>query len=364
MSESVCEVKVWVYEWREYKLKGKKIIPVLAGASICLCLTSCGLLPTEEEFDAAPVVKEYEGADFNKVSVERGNLVKTEEISGKYKGTVREEIQTDGVGVVKKIYVQKGQRVKAGDKILSYVLQGSENTLREAENRIEKMELQIRQAKRMMNLEIEKQQKIGGSKKEIDGIRQQYEQEIRSYESSLKLTRMDARIAREEIEAEEITASVNGVVTFVDQKAEGTFGDSSEPTVIIEGATKNRFEANSKYASYCKEGDVVTVEVKGMEYKATIRKDKDSTDSIYFYPNNKVNLEEGTTCIYKVVLKEKKDVLYLPVSIVYTMGDKHVVYYEDENGLKTMKEVTIGETINNSVEILGGLEENEQVIAN
>ena len=41
-----------------------------------------------------------------------------------------------------------------------------------------------------------------------------------------------------------------------------------------------------------------------------------------------------------------------------------MVYYEDENGLKTMKEVTIGETINNSVEILSGLEENEQVIAN
>ncbi len=45
-------------------LKRKKIIPVVAGASICLCLTSCGLLPTEEEFEAAPVVKEYEGADF------------------------------------------------------------------------------------------------------------------------------------------------------------------------------------------------------------------------------------------------------------------------------------------------------------
>lgn len=345
-------------------LKGKKIIPVLTGFSLCLCLTSCGLLPTEEEFDAAPVVKEYEGADFNKVSVERGNLVKTEEITGKFKGTIKEEIQTDGAGIVKKIHVRKGQRVKAGDKILSYVLQGSENTLREAENKIEKMELQIRQAKRLMNLEIEKQKKTGGSKKEIDGIKQQYEQEIRSYESSLKLTRMDARIAREEIEAEEVTASVNGVVTFVDQEAEGTFGDSTKPTVIIEGATKNRFEANSKYASNCKEGDVVTVEVKGMEYKATIRKDKDSTDSIYFYPNNKVNLEEGTTCIYKVVLKEKKDVLYLPFSIVYTMGDKHVVYYEDENGLKTMKEVTVGETINNSVEILSGLEENEQVIAN
>ena len=69
-------------------------------------------------------------------------------------------------------------------------------------------------------------------------------------------------------------------------------------------------------------------------------------------------------CTYKVALKEKKNVLYLPSAIVYAMGDKHVVYYEDENGLKAMKEVTVGEVINNFTEITGGVEENEQVIAN
>lgn len=345
-------------------MRGKKIISALVSAGVCMCLTSCALLPTEEEFNAAPVVNKFEGADFNKVSVTRGNLVKTEEISGKYKGTVREEIETDGVGVVKKIYVKKGQRVHAGDRIFSYVIPGSENALRDAENKIEKTELQIQQAERLMNLEIEKQKKIGGSQKEIESIRQQYGQQIKSYQSSLKLIRMDAKIAREEIEAEEITASVNGIVTYVDKDAEGTFGDVEEPTVIIEGAKRNRFEANSEFASYCKEGDVVTVEVKGQEYKSVVRKDKKSTDSVYFYPKTKVNLEDGTVCSYKVVLKEKKNVLYLPASIVYKMGDKHVVYYEDANGLKTMKEVSVGETINNSVEITGGLEENEQVIAN
>lgn len=345
-------------------LKRKKWIPVVLGVGVCMCLTSCGLLPTEEEFDAAPVVKEYEGANFNKVSVTRGNLVKTEEISGKYKGTIREEIVTDGVSVIKKIHVKKGQRVKKGDKLLSYMVPGSENTLKEAENKIEKTELQIRQARRLMQIEIEKVKKTGGGKKETENVRNQYEQQIKSYESSLKLLKMDAKIAKEEIEDEEIRATVAGVVTFADEDAIGTYGDAKEPTIIIEGAVRNRFEADSKYASRCKEGDVVTIDVKGQEYKATIKKDKDSTDTIYFYPSAKGNLEDNTICSYKVVLKEKKDILYLPSSIVYTMGDKHVVYYEDENGLRSMKEVTIGETINNSVEITSGLEEDEQVIAN
>lgn len=343
-------------------MKKRKIVSVLVG--LCLCLTSCGILPTEEEFDAAPIVKEYEGANFNKVTVTRGSLQKTEEITGKYKGTVREEVMTDGVSVIKKIYVKEGQRVKEGDTIMSYVIQSSENALKEAENKIAKTKLQIQHAKRLMDLEVERLEKTGGSKKEISTVKNQYEQQIKSYKSSLELTEMDAKIAREEIEAEEVTAGVSGKVTFVDKDAVGTYGSSEEPTIIIEGKQKNRFEASSEYASKCKDGETVTVDVKGQEYKVTVKKDKESSDVVYFYPKTRLSLEEGTICSYQVILKEKKDVLYLPSSIVYTMGDKHVVYYEDENGLKSMKEVTVGESINNSIEIIGGLEENEQVIAN
>lgn len=337
---------------------------LIATVGVALCLTGCGILPTEEEFDAAPVLKEYEGASFNKVTVTRGTLEKTEEISGKYKGTVKEDIEPDGASVIKKIYVKKGDRVKAGDVVMQYELPGSEKTLKESNEKIEKTKLQITQARELMKLEVEKQKKIGGGSKEITNARNQYEQQIKALESSLELLKMDAKIAKEEIEEEQITASVNGVVTYVDSKAEGTYGTEGEAAIKIEGKKKNRFEANSKYASHCKEGDIVTIEVRGQEYKATVKKDPESTDSVYFYPRSKLNLEDGTVCSYQVILKEKKDILYLPSSIVYSMGDKHVVYYEDANGLKSTKEVSIGETIDNFVEITAGLEENEQVIAN
>ncbi|MDD5994968.1 MAG: efflux RND transporter periplasmic adaptor subunit [Clostridiales bacterium] len=337
---------------------------LIATVGVALCLTGCGILPTEEEFDAAPVLKEYEGASFNKVTVTRGTLEKTEEISGKYKGTVKEDIEPDGASVIKKIYVKKGDRVKAGDVVMQYELPGSEKTLKESNEKIEKTKLQITQARELMKLEVEKQKKIGGGSKEIANARNQYEQQIKALESSLELLKMDAQIAKEEIEEEQITASVNGVVTYVDSKAEGTYGTEGEAAIKIEGKKKNRFEANSKYASHCKEGDIVTIEVRGQEYKATVKKDPESTDSVYFYPRSKLNLEDGTVCSYQVILKEKKDILYLPSSIVYSMGDKHVVYYEDANGLKSTKEVSIGETIDNFVEITAGLEENEQVIAN
>ncbi len=337
---------------------------ICMGIAACICLTSCGVLPTEEEFDAAPVVKEYEGTSFNKVTVVRGNLVQTEDISGTYKGTVREDFEVDGVSVIKKIFVKKGMKVKAGDVIFQYLLPGSETALRKAENEIEKTSLQIRHARKIMDMELKKQRRLGGSSKEMENIRNQYAQQIRSYESSLKLLQMDAKIAREEIDNEKVTATENGVVTYVDSAAEGSYGDIDKAIVKIEGASKNRFEASSEYASQCKDGDVVTIDGLAQEYKATVRKEKDSKDTIYFYPNAKLNLEDGTKCTYKVVLKEKKDVLYLPASIVYTMGERHVVYFEDENGLKSIKEVTVGERINNFIEITGGLSEGEQVVAN
>ena len=275
-----------------------------------------------------------------------------------------QEVHVSGGQKVKKIYVKKGDRVKAGDVIMQYELPGSEKTLKESNEKIAKTELQIKQAKELMTLEVEKQKKIGGGKSGIENAKNQYEQQIKALESSLELLKMDAKIAKEEIKEEQITASVNGVVTYVDSKAEGTYGTEGEAAVKIEGKKKNRFEANSKYASHCKEGDTVTIEVKGQEYKATIKRDKESTDSVYFYPKTKLNMEDGTVCSYQVILKERKDILYLPSSIVYSMGDKHVVYYEDANGLKSTKEVSVGETIDNFIEITGGLEENEQVIAN
>lgn len=342
----------------------KRRIIACLGMIVCMIQTSCGILPTEEEFNAAPVVKQYEGTSFNKVALVRGDLVVTEEITGRYKGTVKEEILPEQASVIKKIYVKEGEKVRPGDKVIGYSLPGSESELRKAQDEIDSTMLKIRHARKLMEMEIQKQKRIGGSSNEIANVKNQYNQQIKSYESSLKLLRMDAKIAQEEISAEEVTASVRGVVTYVDEKAEGVIGDSEKPVIKIEGAQKNRFEAQSKYASHCKDGELVTIEINAQEYKATVRKDPDSDDTVYFYPNTTLNVEDGTVCIYKVIMKEKKDVLYLPSAIVYETGGKHVVYYEDENGMKSIKEVTVGEKINNFIEITGGLTEGEQVVAN
>ena len=80
---------------------------LLGGILVASCmLCSCGLLPTEEEFDTAPVVKEYEGNNYNKYTVVRGDMVQKESIAATYQGTTRVEVVGEGIGVqIKKFCV-------------------------------------------------------------------------------------------------------------------------------------------------------------------------------------------------------------------------------------------------------------------
>ena len=64
----------------------------------------------------------------------------------------------------------------------------------------------------------------------------------------------------------------------------------------------------------------------------------------------------------RYIIEEHNDVLYLPDSAVNKMGDSYIVYYEDENGLKSAKEVTVGLKAENKIEITSGLEFGDAVI--
>ena len=106
----------------------------------------------------------------------------------------------------------------------------------------------------------------------------------------------------------------------------------------------------------------VFVTIGGSRYKAAVK--KVSSEKLYLYPKNASSLQHGAVGTVDLILKEKKDVLSLPLALVYDMGGKKVVYMEGKNGIKETREVTLGESINNMVEVISGLQENEQVITN
>ena len=61
-------------------------------------------------------------------------------------------------------------------------------------------------------------------------------------------------------------------------------------------------------------------------------------------------------------LDSRHDVLMLPKRSVFRVEDAYYVYYEDENGLKSAREIQCGLESDKWIEVISGLEEGDSVI--
>ncbi len=63
-----------------------------------------------------------------------------------------------------------------------------------------------------------------------------------------------------------------------------------------------------------------------------------------------------------LILKELRDILYLPSSAIHKDNGKSIVYVEDEGGFKSIKEIMTGMTAGRKIEVISGLNEGDSVI--
>ena len=184
---------------------------IILGAALMsgVVCNGCGILPTEEEFGAAPVVQEYEGSNYNKYTVVRGDMIQKESISVSYQGTREVEI-TGSDGQIKKVCVQKGQKVKAGTVLVQEYSEDAEDQLNEDKRQIKSLQLQIKQAKEMKERELQQLTRTGGSKEEKENVRTQFDAQIKNCQSNIQLTQLDMKEAQETIAEAVVTSEVAG----------------------------------------------------------------------------------------------------------------------------------------------------------
>lgn len=343
----------------------KKLVKSVAIACIfSFFVTGCGILPKEEEFHEAPVVKEFEGANYGKTEVRRGDLVDAKEIAAIYKGTSVRNIHHSENSKVQKVYVKKGDKVRTGDILIRYEIGGSQKQIDESEQKIKVKETQLRQQRELLKLELEKQKAVNGSASAVRNIREQYAASMKQYQTELKILKLEKQEAQEDVASYDLLAEIDGMITYVASNMEGQIASTEEPAVTITGNAKNRFEANTKYADKFKDGDKVQIDVSGVKYEMQVEKPAGGS-KLYFYPTNKkVEFENGTRGEAEYIISQKKDVLYLPSATVYKMGEQTIVYVEDENGMKQIREIETGIEVDHLTEIVSGLSEGEQVITN
>ena len=331
--------------------RGSRLLCI--GIAACM-MCGCGILPTEEEFDAAPLVKEYSDENVGKYTVTRGDMIQSESIAVRYEGTKKSDVYGTDDGIrIKKLCVSKGQHVKKGDVLLQEYLEDEEESLKTSKRQVSTLTLQISQAKQMRQRELEQLNHTGGSKEEKENVKTQYDAQIKNCRSSLELAKLDIQSLEETIREASLKAPISGTVTFVEKSLEGGYANQENLLVTIRAAKKNRFSCKTEYTSRFSQGSEVTVTVMGQQYKTTVKKGKGK--QIYFVPKQELALKNAVTGTVDLVLKEKKNVLYVPSALVFDMGSKKVVYIEGKEGVKETREVTTGEQIQNEIEITGGL---------
>ena len=329
-------------------------------------VTGCSILPQEEEFRSAPLVKEYEGAMFSKYSVKSGDIIEAEDIECTYHTADVEDLSFSEEGYeVDKVSVKVGDKVEEGDVLATIAVDDASNQVEECRYNIKKTELAITHENEMMAAEIEKQKVVSNDASAIKSIQDQHQATIDAYKDDLKIYKLQLSDAKDLLDSYSLIAGISGTVTFVKDGLQGSNSIMGETVITITGKSETRFTANTKYASKYKDGSFVTVTTAVQNVKCLVSHSKSSKNKLFLTPTSDVQgLQDGTTGTVEYIINQRLNVLYVPKQAVYNVDGKTVVYYEDESGMKAQKEIVTGLTFELRTEVVSGLSLGDSIITN
>lgn len=355
------------------RMREKKRLLCIALSS-CLLLTGCGLLPMEETRPTL-VVETVEPIDYSVEAVKREDLVNSKYIYCTYVQLLDENLSF-GLGdkKIEKVYVEVGSTVKKGDLLAELSQSNVEEETRELEFLIEMNKEKLEFTRTQMNLELEKEEKLyslkGLTEEEYNQntllIKNKYKDVINNYIDTIYIDELKLHSLFEARSNGQIYAGMDGIVSFVKGNLEGSLSKKGEDIIRIIDNTLCAFRVETEFSPYFIEGETVQIEMRmggGQIYEAVVSHDKESPGVVYFEltePN--FTLSVGDRGSINLILEEKKDVLTISKKALRKAENFNYVYYINEDGIRSMKEVTTGMAGNESVEITSGLEFGELVI--
>ena len=328
-----------------------------------MLMSSCGLLPQEEEYRAAPVVREYEAEEYSYAVVSREDVQLTKKISCIYSSAQESQL---GFGVsgekVKSLYAAPGDTVEPGELLAELDMGGLPEEKKKAEQDREEKELKQKHLTELLELE-KSRMKTSGETESVTA--EGYERQLTELKQDLELLEERIGLLQEQIAARQIVAPAEGSISYVKNDLVGQISREDEILIRIVSGEECYFVAEAAEADVLEEGDSVSVVVGNTTYhtRARIPEEEAEADKIYLViENGEGQPEVGSKGSATLILDEQKDVLCLVNKAIKKIGTDSVVYYEDENGIKAMKYIETGLVGNQKTEILSGLEFGEKVV--
>ena len=394
-----------------------RLVPVI----VPLLLSSCFLLPQEEEI-LAPPLAEPPQISYRTEAVSRGSLQDTIRAFGSFVSGSQSDLFFDRRGGrLKTMHVSIGDEVAAGqliadlytDNIEAEIAQG-ELDLRRAELALDRAldengdrftlefaradrdlaAMRLEQLREDLAEELELAEVTGAGSEQVRDLRRRIaEQEvvlrkaelslerIRARETpvSVELARIDVEAARirldrlrEELDATRLYAPISGRVTWISRQAEeGEVVQAFQRIVRIADPTDLVFEYQGREANEFSVGMECTLSVGEAEYPGSViltptsvpfDQREEFEDTVHIRPAGAVaEARLGTNATARLILAEREDVLVLPKRAVQRYSTRRYVHVL-VNGVRVERDVEVGLETATEVEIVRGLEEGEEVV--
>ncbi len=352
----------------------KLLIAIFASGFILVALF---FLVPKEELPPTLELHEPEPRIFDTALVQRGDLIEILRIRCEYSSIREEQLAFDASGLmIENIYINTGDEVQKGDVLMELEMGELDNELALCTETLENLQLQLEQTNVLMQqaysaheayLATLSDQQLKTSMTAAEVVLP-YTEEIRLLSDKIHIQKLSKQEIETEIEKRKLVAGFDGVVSYVRSVEKGSIVQRGVNHITISDNEQPAFISSNEDKGLFAEGDEAQLLIDEIYYtvKAISAEDETSPEDQqkYFFTvvDEDVIIPDGSYGHIEVVIKEAYDVLYLPKDAIKFLNGQTTVYYQNENGIRDFKYVTVGELIDGFYEIKDGVTQGEQII--
>lgn len=364
-------------------LKSFKKRAALAALAVvaALSLAGCAGAGSAARENAIDVVRADAGAEYSLATVKRGDISLTESVRVTYFAARAASYGFGASGVYYESFlVSVGDQVKAGDVLATLESAEIDAEIASCEAEIDSLTLERDRNSALLALYDERlagREALTGQAARADDRRRGYEVAIRDAEDRMEVLGVRLGELSDQRAGRVLTADIDGTVTYVRDVQPGEASVKGRTIVTVTDLSSCAFESTVEHPEAVSFDETYKIKIDGQEYairRTTAEElgvadepmnEKSTRTRVYFAPLvPSVNLAEGATGKFTVVVRTAEDALYVPLNCVAEADGEPCVYVLDGAGLKTVRPVTVGLTTTRSCEILSGVSEGDRVVVN
>jgi HlyD family secretion protein len=323
--------------------------------------------------------------DTKLVTVEKGEIIEKAMAIGQIEPYKEIAVKSKISGIVKKLYVEVGDTVLAGDALMDILPQPTPLEYTEAKRQLEIAEIEAANSKRLYDRAQELWEKQLIPREEFDSQKAKCDQDKLRHklaQDRMQLLQEGALAASRDKKENTIRSPIKGTVLAknVDE------GDPVTPLTSYQDGTELLFLAEMSDLIFRGTVDEIDVgklvagmpatikigalpkdTVTGIVYKISPKARKEQSATVFDVEINltdygTINLRAGYSANAEIRIKEALDILIIPERLVEFESDTAYVYTLDSLGQEARKQIETGLSDGITIEVVSGLEEGDQIV--